>query len=84
MTPERLHCLVPGCHHTTSAARKNGEVWTSWICGDHWMALPKRRRQVWYRVHRRHRQGKAVGLDIQNRLWNHLVKMATERAVGIG
>ena len=80
---ERLQCLVPGCRHTTAARRKNGEVWTSWICSRHWMALPRQRRRVWYRRWRRYRMTGAWDRTTQQRVWSRLVAMAIERAVGI-
>ena len=77
LMPERLHCVVPHCRRSTS--RQVGE----WICGEHWLATPKRYRRAFFRARRR---GKRIALPrhIVDRLWNRLKRAAIETGVGIG
>ncbi len=75
MTTIRLRCCVPHCKHTrgprkgdTEPLREGGE----WICGKHWMALPKQTRRVRYRVERQ--VEKAVAAEPLVREWWRLPK----------
>lgn len=50
MTAGRINCAVPLCRRTLKA--DSGE----WLCGKHWMLIPKNRRRVFSRINRQYRK----------------------------
>lgn len=51
----RLNCCVPFCKRTRGARKGDTEPireGQEWICGKHWMAIPKPLRRVRYRIER--------------------------------
>lgn len=89
----RIRCLVPFCRHTRGD-RKGDPVrqGMEWICGEHWMPLPKVERRVYSRARRRvlarwpEREGDveyARAWHAFDRVWSRLKRLAIERALGI-
>lgn len=81
----RLTCLVPGCTHSRGP-RKGDEPaispTTQWICGDHWIAIPKalrqeRRAAVQDLMLRHGSPGRA------ERAWEACKSAAVEKAAGL-
>lgn len=76
----RLACCVPFCRRTTDRPE-----FSEWICGDHWRAIDKRRRQVYGRYVRQWRRfGPTAGMHVAaGRIWERLKREAIEAAMGI-
>jgi len=74
--PKRF-CEVPGCPRWSR--RFPGEH----LCGRHWMAVPKAKRRVLARVHRRMRAGRQGLRDVEYRIWRRCVRAAIENSVGL-
>lgn len=55
VTAIRLRCCVPFCNHTRGQRKGDTEPvreGQEWVCGKHWMAIPKQVRRVRYRIGR--------------------------------
>jgi hypothetical protein len=60
-------------------------MFSEWICRDHWIMVPKIRRQVYGRVRRRWRRFRLEPDGARaDRIWNRLKREAIETAGGIG
>lgn len=64
----RLTCCIPGCRRTTA------KPFAEWICGKHWIRIPKAVRRVYQTARRRRKSPAALA-----RLWTRCKRIATER-----
>ena len=95
MTTLRVRCCVPFCSHTRG--QRKGDLppiheKTEWICGEHWMGIPKRMRQAhsrawnWTAGLPYRRKGAPEGRlnrRAGRRIWERCKRYAIERAVGV-
>jgi hypothetical protein len=80
MAGVRLTCLCLGCRHTWKG---DGHA-DQWICREHWMVLPKAKRQVYYRAKRAYKRNPTMeNWRRSGRIWARLKRMAIERSLGI-
>lgn len=91
----RIRCLVPGCQHTRGPRKGDDypiEEGMEWICGQHWMTLPKKLRQIQSRAYNWNlgqpyrRKGAPInrkGRLASRRIWARCRREAIERAMGI-
>lgn len=74
----RVLCIVPGCSHSrgdrrTSVVTEDMEF----ICREHWAVVPRHWRR---RLRLFEKRGR---LDLAERMWSRIKRLAIERAVGI-
>lgn len=73
----RLRCEVPGCTHTRGPRKGDKGVYNSWICGDHWRAVPKVVRESYAKANR------GLGSYGPDFWWGQCVRIAIEKAAGL-
>lgn len=84
MAPARIGCCIPFCRRTRKNPGADGIYATEWICGPHWIAVPKERRRVYGRLKRAWRRFHFEADGIRSaRIWLRLKRQAIEAAVGI-
>lgn len=87
LKPGRIRCEVIGCRRTGDASKYKPN--TILICGKCWRLGGKRDRRIFRRCEKLQEQGKLKtrgGVNIayiKRRVWDRILKAATERTVGI-
>ena len=83
---DRIRCCIIGCKRT----RVNEKAFVEWICGKHWITIPKSYRRVWGRFNRQWRRfgpsrdsSRAPGGAAAERVWARMKRYANEIEVGI-